>query len=978
MSTKKQLNQSQASAVFHGDGPMLVVAGAGTGKTTVLIERLRYLFENNLAAVDQILITTFTEKAAGEMEERADKILPYGYVNLWICTFHGLCERILREHAIDIGLPADFKLINQTESWILIKKNFDKFKLNYYRPLGNPTKFIHELLKHFSRLKDEDIKPEEYLKYAEDIKLDKDSITSSNSHLDINEEVLRINELASAYHVYNKSLLDNGYLDFGDLITYTIKLFKNRPNILEFYRNKFKYIMVDEFQDTNYSQNKLIKVLACPNNNIMAVGDDNQSVYAFRGTSMHNIMQFKDIYPDAKEVVLSDNYRSGQIILDKAYKFIQNNNPNTLEVKLGINKELKAHRGDIGGVEYITYQDEYQEIFNTVERIKNLFQKNQDAKWSDFAILVRANSTALNYIDELIRQNIPHQFMSLRGLYYKPIILDIISYLKLLDNYHESSALYRVLNIPLFKIGYEDIVKINKFARNKLWSLFEALKNINAIRDITPESVVKINKLLSLIESHSRLAQSNRPSNVLVSFLYDSGLIESLNIDTNKDEFSYLNQFYQKIKKFESTDPYLKLNDFMEMMDLELEAGETGMLKQNFEDSETIKVMTVHASKGLEFKYVFMPNIVDKKFPTIKRTDKIQIPNEIVREKLLDGDTHIEEERRLFYVAITRARDCLYITNARDYGGVREKKPSKFIEEAQIFNQEQFQENQKFKDKLEILRDIEDLKNPKLNTPVTKYQLPAKFSFSQIAAFANCPLQYKYNFILRIPVPEKPVMQFGRLMHNVLNDFFTPFLIDTISQASLFGAAEKLDYKPKFNDLLNIYKNKWIDFGFDSKEQRDEYKKQGRDILKGFFNNLDLSSLPKVVALEKSFQLKIKDFILRGSIDRVDELLDGTLEIIDYKTGSPKNKLTADDKRQLIIYKLALEQIYAKKVSKLTFYYLNNNSTLSFEAKLKDLEKVQERIIDSITEIKKCNFIPKPGMLCAYCDFNKICEFKQK
>ena len=185
MSTKKQLNQSQASAVFHGDGPMLVVAGAGTGKTTVLIERLRYLFENNLAAVDQILITTFTEKAAGEMEERADKILPYGYVNLWICTFHGLCERILREHAIDIGLPADFKLINQTESWILIKKNFDKFKLNYYRPLGNPTKFIHELLKHFSRLKDEDIKPEEYLKYAEDIKLDKDSITSSNSHLDI-------------------------------------------------------------------------------------------------------------------------------------------------------------------------------------------------------------------------------------------------------------------------------------------------------------------------------------------------------------------------------------------------------------------------------------------------------------------------------------------------------------------------------------------------------------------------------------------------------------------------------------------------------------------------------------------------------------------------------------------------------------------------------------------------------------------------
>ncbi|MBL7058696.1 UvrD-helicase domain-containing protein, partial [Patescibacteria group bacterium] len=888
MSTKTHLNKEQLRAATHTSGPLLVVAGAGTGKTTVLVERLKFLLDSKLAKADEVLITTFTEKAAGEMEERADKILPYGYVDLWICTFHGLCERVLREHAYDIGISADFKLVNQTESWILIKKNLSIFKLDYYRPLGNPTKFIHELLKHFSRLKDEDISPQEYLNYAKDIKLNKDSLKSLElDEVDREAEVARVSEIANAYSVYNQLLLDEGYLDFGDLITYTIKLFRERPNILKHYRNKFKYIMVDEFQDTNWSQNELIKILSAPKNNLMVVGDDDQAIYKFRGASISNIMQFKEDYDGTEEVVLLDNYRSGQVILNKAYQFIKNNDPNRLEVRLGIKKELKAYRGDVGSVEYLTYQEEYEEISSVAKCIKELFQKDVDVKWSDFAILVRANSTALNYIDELTRQNIPHQFMSLRGLYYKPIIIDVVSYLKLLDNYHESSALYRVLNIPLFKVGYEDIMKINKFARNKHWSLFEALKNVVVIREVTPESVVKINLLLSLIESHSKLVQSDRPTKVLVSFLYESGLIESLNIDLHRDEFSFLNQFYMKLKKFETNDPSLKLKDFMEMLDMELEAGETGALKQDFEDSETLKIMTIHGSKGLEFKYVFIPNMVDKKFPTIRRAEKIKIPDALVREKLPEGDTHIEEERRLFYVAITRARDNLYLTNAKDYGGAREKKPSKFLEESNIVKNNILPVGEvAFLKKLEVMREVNDLKNPKNDVPTPKYQLPAKFSFSQIAAFTNCPLQYKYNFILRIPVPENPAMQFGRLMHNVLSDFLMPSMVDTITQASLFGGDQK-KYVPQLKDIINIYEKKWIDFGYESREQCEEYKKKGRDILVSFFSNLDLNNLPKVVALEKAFMLKMSDFVMRGSIDRVDELPDGSLEIIDYKTGNP-------------------------------------------------------------------------------------------
>ena len=989
MSNKKQLNDSQLRAATHRDGPMLVVAGAGTGKTTVLIERLSYILENDLAKADEVLIATFTEKAAGEMEARADEVLPYGFVDLWIVTFHGLCERVLRDYAIDIGLTADFKLINTTEAWILIKKNLDKFELDYYRPLGNPTKFIHELLKHFSRLKDEDISSEEYLKYA--LSLEKsgkvageageageDNKVKNKLKNDGLLESARVRELAKAFCVYNKLLLDNGFLDFGDLIIYAIKLFKERPNILEFYRNKFKYVMVDEFQDTNWSQYELIKMLAAPRNNLMVVGDDDQAIYKFRGASLSNIMMFKDDYADAKDVVLMDNYRSGQVVLDRAYDFIKNNNPNRLEVKLGINKELVAHRGGVGGVVYLTFQDEFEEISKVVLKIKELYQKDEDVKWSDFAVLVRANSTALNYIEELTRQNIPHQFLSLRGLYYKPIILDVVAFMQLLDNYHESSALYRVMCTDIFRVGYQDIVVINKFARKKVWSVYEALKNIAAIREVSAESVVKINKMISLIEGHSRMCQDEKLSKVFVSFIYESGLIESLDVDRDRDEFGYLNQFYQKIKKFEASDPKLGLKDFMEMLEMELEAGDTGALRQNFEDSETVKIMTIHGSKGLEFKYVFMPTMVDKKFPTIRRTEKIKIPDALVREKVTEGDNHIEEERRLFYVAITRARDCLYLTNAKDYGGAREKKPSKFLEEAGIVSQELVEKSQgNAVADLEVMREVRDFKEPKVMAPIAKYELPTRFSFSQIAAFSNCPLQYKYNFILRIPVQEKPNLQFGRLMHNILKDFLTPLMVESISQASLFGSGEGEKYVPDLKSMMRMYSEQWVDGGFDSKEQRSEYKEKGKKILRGFFENLDLNNLPKVVAIEKAFLLKINDFVLRGSIDRVDELADGSLEIVDYKTGNSKEKLTADDKRQLIIYKIALEDIYKKRVSKLTFYYLEDNSTLSFEAKEKEEDKVREKVIESILEIRKCNFVPKPGMLCAYCDFRRICEFKK-
>lgn len=1018
-----QLNQAQQAAVKHENGPLLIVAGAGTGKTTVLINRLAYLIMEKKVKTDEILLLTFTEKAAGEMEGRADQILPYGYVDLMIGTFHGFGERVLREFGLEIGLNVSFKILTETEQWVFIKKNLARFELDYYRPLGNPTKFISELLRHFSRLKDENISAAEYLKYAEELESDQDQRLSgkklsrkakavpvkkkSANRPDVTTddegeelEIGRIKELANAYHTYNQLMLENNFLDFGDLIVYTLKLFRERPNILKFYREKFKYIMVDEFQDTNWAQYELIKLLAAPKNNLVVVGDDDQAIYKFRGASLSNIMQFKDDYKKAEEIVLTENYRSRPEILDSAYRFIQNNNPNRLEAKLKIDKRLKA-KGAVArqtaaepALQFFNFSLAADEVSFVAQKIREIYECDQgETTWSDFAVLVRANDTAETYVKELNRQNIPNQFMSWRGLYYKPLILDILAYFRLLDNYHESAALFRVLNMNAFKVAHLDLIAINKMATRKVWSLYEALKNINAVPGISPESVKNINRLLVLVADHSRLAETAKPTKIFLHFAYDSGLLADLDRDRDLELYSYLNQFYQKIKKMEEAEPDLRLKDFMEAINLELEAGESGALKLDFADNDTVKIMTVHGAKGLEFKYVFLVNLVDKKFPTIARSEKIAIPDALVREKVTaEADIHLEEERRLFYVALTRAKVALFLSGAKDYGGVREKKPSRFISELGLTSATEPELT--LSEKNEFLRDLHHLNQRELTLgterPEELYPLPTQFSFSQLAAYAVCPLQYKFAFILKVPTPaDKPSLIFGRVLHNTLYNFLLPMLSERRQiQGSLFAAPGRSATKGGQSGkeaaadllsekrLLEIYEEFWQADGYQNKKQRDDYKARGREALLKFRAAWTKERPAEILFLEKRFSFKIGEDAIKGTIDRVDKLADGTLEIVDYKTGRDKI-LSFETKRQLILYQLFLEEFLKEKVSQLSYYFLESGEKLSFAATDKDFTKLRLEVREEIAAIKKRNFAPTPSRMCDFCDFNSICEFRQ-
>ncbi len=951
------LNDAQRAAVLHDSGPLLIVAGAGTGKTTVITRRISWLIASGKAKPEEILALTFTDKAAGEMTERIDAQLPLGYVDLWVSTFHAFCQRMLQTHGLDIGLPDEFRLLSDTDAYLLVRKHFAKFDLDYYRPLGNPNKFIHALLKHFSRAKDEAVTPEEYLDHAQAVALAQDGGENAA------EESARLTEIANAYFVYQRILRDEGCLDLGDLVVQTLRLLRERPAILEKYRKQFKYVIVDEFQDTNWSQYELLKLLAGKDGNIVVVGDDDQSIYKFRGASVSNILQFKGDFPTAKEVVLTDNYRSTQDILDLAYRFIQKNDPNRLEYRLresrkegepAITKQLVSHAEGKGEIAHLSFGREDDEAAGVVGKILEL-REREKRDWSDFAILVRSNSGADMFADELERRGIPYQFLALKGLYAKPIVLDTLAYFRLLDDYHESSALFRVLSCPAYRIDANDLIALNHEAKKRAVSLFTQLNDHATISSLAPATHAEIDRLLKDLAKHSALAQEKRVSEVLVKFLYDSGYAKLLRADDTqaaRERVSHLKQFLDRIKRFEASHDDPNLTHFMEEFELERESGNTGGLKFDIDTGpDMVRIMTIHASKGLEFPVVFIVNMVAQRFPSVNRGGEIELPDALTKEIIPEGDIHLEEERRLGYVAITRAKERLYFTSAEDYGGKTKKKPSKFLEEFGFVETPQ------------LVVEHSAFEEPE-RIPETgpRYEPPPYFSFTQLAAYDTCPLQYKYAHVLRIPVLGNYQMSFGKTMHAVL-------------ERLLKEIAEKPGVAVPLERVLAMYDEEWIDEWYPSAEEKEKYREEGRAALLRIHKEMS-EHPPHPLFLEKDFMLKVGEFGVRGKIDRIDIVEGETgVEIVDYKTGKPKDKLEADDKRQLLLYHIAVQRLMGLEPKKLTFKYLRDGSEASFVGTEKDVAKFESALEEQMTQIRSADFTPSPGMHCKYCDFKNICDF---
>lgn len=977
----RALNPAQIEAIQYTDGPLLIIAGAGTGKTTVITEKIVHLIERGLAKPEEILALTFTEKAATEMQERVDARLEIGYADLQISTFHAFCQRLLEEHGLEIGLPNRFKLMTDTDAWILLRQRLYALPLDYYRPLGNPARHIDELLRHFSKCKDELITPEAYLAHAERVTLDADETGDV--------ERGRLREVANAYHAYRQLLLDHGALDFGDLIAESVRLLSERGAVRERLERRYRYVLVDEFQDVNWAQYQLAKLLA-GHGKLTVVGDDDQAIYAFRGASVSNILRFQDDFPESRKVVLTENYRSGQKILDCAYALIQKNNPDRLEAKLHIEKRLTAQMTDhrlSDAVEHVHCQTLDEEVRTVIKKIAEIKSQTPEATWDDFAILVRAHAHAEPFLRALEVAHIPYEFLSSSGLYRQPIVLDCLNFFTAITDHFDSPALYRLLRMPCVALSERDLQALLYAAKKQSYSYYEAMRRARELR-LSAEGVLTVEKLLGLLHDGMKQARTEKPSSVLYRFLESSGYLGYLTREENQGNavvirsIYHLKQFFDFLARFEETIPGTTVLQFVAHMENLLDAGSEGKLYEPRDTPDSVNVMTIHGAKGLEFRFVFVVNLVEDRFPTRRRGEAIEIPAELIKERLPEGDYHLEEERRLCYVAMTRAKERLFLTSAEDYGGVRAKKLSRFVIEAGLAKEKRAT---KEADRRLLPKD-ERFTERSADPHGFIYDLPQIFSFSQIKAYETCPYQYKLRHILHIPTRGNASFSFGKTIHATLQHFYERVReMNAATQVSLFGAAEPRVQAagvrvPSLDELFTLYEAAWIPDWYESKQQRESYEKKGREILKIFYTS-QAGAWTVPLGLETGFTVNIAGARVKGQIDRIDGLPDKTIEIVDYKTGKSKEKLTSDDKEQLLIYQIAVESLPQYRnlgaPSKLTFYYVNDDTRVSFLGNSEELDKLKKKITETVAAIHGGNFRATPSsQVCGHCDFRDICEFR--
>lgn len=970
MSSKK-LNKEQLKAIEHEKGPLLIIAGAGTGKTTVVTERIKHLIINKNIQSNQVLALTFTEKAAFEMQERVDVLLPYGYTNLWIHTFHSFCDAVLRDDAHAIGLDPNYKLISETESILLLRQNIFDLGLKLFVPLGNPTKFLDALLIHFGRLKDEDISPSEYLCWAQ---AQKSKLKSQKS------EIEQYIELANAYKAYEELKVKNSLMDFSDLISNTLMLFRKRPNILIRYQRQFKFVLVDEFQDTNYAQNELAILLAGDDKNITVVADDDQSIYRFRGAAVSNVLQFKKNFPKTKIVTLTDNYRSTQIILDASYALIQHNNPNRLEIVENIDKRLKSHsQAPKKDIEFIHEQKSEDEADAIALKIGKL---NKDYEYKNIAILVRANNHAEPITRALQRHRIPYQFLGPGYLFQQEEVKDLIAYLTFLTNLTDTVSLFRVLSMEIFKISYVELNYLLNFAKKKNLSLFEALFDLNQTF-LKPETQEKLNNFREMAETHLGKSKKESAGQILYDFLIDSGIYNTLNqTDSAKDEKRVQNiaKFFDRVKSFETERSDANIFTLVDWLTLMLQMGDSPRAADaDVKDRNAVNILTVHSSKGLEFDVVFLVNLVSDRFPSRERSEKIPLPQSILKEDLSDkADFHLEEERRLFYVGMTRARERLFFTAADYYGtGKRTKKISSFIYEALP----KLKEKEELKSKIKQL-SLSDVLSVYENTDEKEEDLPAGrqekqpvkityITFSNLQMFDICPLHYKAKVVFNIPSPITGAQSFGISVHSTLFEFYKKVQNGII---------------PTLSDLLHLLKQEWTTDGYENKRHEQERFLQAKNFFKEFYKT-ECNPPIKPLGLELPFSFTLKNGVkVFGKIDRIDpkgkDLPAGRqgIEIIDYKTGQDNPKAKSAHELQLAIYALAASRVKDPILNKnpeditLTLHFLEGNTKKSMNFTKESLEELENDLIDKIEEIEKSDFKCSGSVLCINCEYKMLCN----
>ena len=630
------LNDEQKKAVQHEDGPLLILAGAGSGKTRVLTHRIAYLISEHHVSPYQILALTFTNKAAGEMRERVDNLVEIGAESIWVSTFHSTCVRILRRYIDKLGYDRDFSIYDADDQKVLMKDIIRSMNLN-------PKKYKERtFLNAISGAKDELIDAQTY------------AIDASK---EFNKKLY-----GDIYTEYQKRLKANNALDFDDLIFKTVELFKNNPDVLDYYQERFRYILVDEYQDTNTAQFTLLSLLASKYRNLCVVGDDDQSIYKFRGANIYNILNFEKVFKETKTIKLEQNYRSTKNILAAASEVIKNNNERK-------NKTLWAESEEGEPIRYARFESDYEEAQGVSGDIAKK-TRDEGCSYSDFAILYRTNAQSRIFEEKLVYEGIPYRIVGAINFYARKEIKDLLCYLKTVSNGADDIAVKRIINVPKRGVGDTSINRISTYAAENDISFYDALTRADYIQGIG-RSASGITSFVALIENYRQKLRSPEDyslESLIRDIIDDTGYVDDLKNENSPESLARIENIeslISKIVQYESENEDPTLGGLLEEIALVADIDTVDS------EADQVLLMTLHSAKGLEFKNVYMVGMEEGIFPGGSALYG-------------DDDSEIEEERRLCYVGITRAKKLLTLTSAdrrMRNGNTEFNRPSRFIYE---------------------------------------------------------------------------------------------------------------------------------------------------------------------------------------------------------------------------------------------------------------------------------------------------------
>ena len=952
------LNERQRQAVTHGEGPLLLIAGAGTGKTNVITRRIAWLIATKRARPSEILALTFTEKAAAEMESRVDVLVPYGFADVSISTFHAFARRLVAEYALQLGLPGDPAVLGEAEARVYLREHLYELPLERLRPLADPTRHLAALLELADIARDQGVSPAEYATHAERLR----AAATDQATREVADEQ---REIAAFYTAYLDLLLRDGLADYGQLQWWALRLVEDHARVRREVGERYRYVLVDEFQDTNVAQLRILQGLTSARGNLTVVGDDDQSIYQFRGASFSNLLEFETLFPSARRIVLVENYRSTQPILDAAYRLVRANDPDRLEARAGVDKRLVAVRRPAQPMlpAFHLFDTASSEAEWVARSIRDSIEAGR--AWRDHAVLGRTHGSLRTLLQTLSYRGVPYRYAGNRGLYDADEVALCRHLLRAVADPLDSPALYELAGSEVYGLPAADLALLSAHAARRHRPLEELLATagrgeFESLDEISRE---RCRRLLADLAHLRQLAISRGTGEVLYRFLERSGWLEGLSASEApgaERKVQNLARFFQVTRDFAVVADRDRVEAFVRHLGLLQEAGDDPPQAEPDGDEDAVSVLTVHRAKGLEFPVVYLPGLVERRFPTRRRPTALPYPHALRRETLPHGDPHLLEERRLFFVAMTRARDELQLSAAQDVGDKRAAKPSRFVLEALDLSGPAVRAHKASAFEA-LAQHAPDAPAPEMVEPPLAESDPLSLSHQQIADYETCPAKYRFAHVLRVPLLPHHGVLYGLAVHNAIRAYYRQVLNG---------------WPVRVEDVWAAFEASWQSEGFISREHEESRLAAGREALARFFEREQRAGT-RPHAVEREFRFTVGANLVRGRFDRVDLRAEGPV-IVDFKSSDVREPEAADrrarDSLQLALYALAYREAYGASPVAGELHFVESGLVGRIAVGAETFERATEAIHRAAAGVRARRFEARPSYAaCRQCAFQSVC-----